>query len=191
MNTRQATYTQTGLNPEKWISEHYNYLFNYARKKVEHTYLIEELIQETFFSALKSMKNYKQKASERTWLTAILKHKIVDHYRKRNTARGAIEKQMISDEDYKVLYNRELSEDLFFESDYYKNSSYTDLQNKVLADIGKLPRRQADVFTMRVIRGFETETICEKLNITRDNVWVLMLRARRNLSISLGETLGR
>ena len=39
-------------------------------------------------AGLKSMKHFKGEASERTWLIAILKRKIIDYYRKINSAKG-------------------------------------------------------------------------------------------------------
>ncbi len=47
--------------------------------------MAKDLVQETFFAGFKSAKNYKGDATERTWLIAILKRKIIDHYRKINS----------------------------------------------------------------------------------------------------------
>lgn len=185
----KSAKVKTSLNPEKWVSLYYDYFYNYTKSRVADSYAVEELIQETFFSGLKSMKNYKNNASERTWLISILKHKIIDHYRKCNTIKGTIEKRMISKEDYKEIYHKELSDEVYFDNEVQDPVYYSELRKKVIMNLKKLPKNQADVFTMRVLNGFETETICEKLNITKDNVWVLMWRARKNLSTSLAGSL--
>jgi len=43
------------------------------------------LVQECFLSALKSRQHFRGESSERTWLTAILKRKVIDFYRKQTT----------------------------------------------------------------------------------------------------------
>ena len=46
----------------------------------------EELVQETFLSALDGLATFRAEASERTWLFVILRRKIIDHYRRQARA---------------------------------------------------------------------------------------------------------
>ena len=73
------------IHPHKWIELYSDYLFNYTITRVNDREIAKDLIQDTFFAGLKSMKNFKGEASERTWLISILKRKIIDHYRKINS----------------------------------------------------------------------------------------------------------
>lgn len=175
------------LNPDHWISNYYNYLFNYSRTRISDTYVIEEIIQETFFAGLKSMKNFKNKSSERTWLTAILKNKIVDYYRKCNSNKGVIERRMLSCEDYKERYNKELLDEVSINLGYYDQTQYDELQEKISSSLEKLPKRQARVFKMRIVDELKTEAVCEELNISRNHAWVLMARAKKNMIINLSK----
>ncbi|WP_394747578.1 RNA polymerase sigma factor [Spongiimicrobium salis] len=177
--------SQRELNPEQWIPNYYDYLYNYTRKRVNSPYVIEELIQETLLSGLKSMKNYKSLATERTWLLCILKNKIIDYYRSKNTKKGMVEKHMISKEDYKELYNRELADDYCFDFSYQNLYPSSDIEDMVIKYLETIPKKQAQVFKMRVFDDFATETICEKLEISKDNAWSLMWKAKTNLSIGL------
>ncbi|MCB0434237.1 MAG: RNA polymerase sigma factor, partial [Mangrovimonas sp.] len=79
------------LNPDTWIDKYSDYLFNYTISRVNDREIAKDLVQETFFAGLKSMKNFKGEASESTWLISILKRKIIDHYRKINSAKGKAE----------------------------------------------------------------------------------------------------
>ena len=63
------------LNPNKWIDLYADYLFNYTISRVNDREIAQDLVQETFLAGLKSMKNFKGEASERTWLISILKRK--------------------------------------------------------------------------------------------------------------------
>ena len=66
------------INPNDWINQYSDYLFNYTITRVNDRETAQDLVQDTFFAGLKSMKNFKGEASERTWLVAILKRKIID-----------------------------------------------------------------------------------------------------------------
>jgi len=76
--------SKTPLNPESWVDQHGDYLYSFARFRVRDQAAAEDLVQETFIAALQNHKNYKGQASERTWLTAILKNKIIDYLRKQS-----------------------------------------------------------------------------------------------------------
>jgi RNA polymerase sigma-70 factor, ECF subfamily len=47
--------------------------------------------------------------------------------------------------------------------------------------LDKLPPRVADVFMMREMDQQETSEICEALNISQSNLWVMLHRARMAL----------
>ena len=76
------------IDPNKWIELYSDYLFNYTISRVNNREIAKDLIQDTFIAGLKSMKNFKGDASERTWLISILKRKIIDYYRKINSNKG-------------------------------------------------------------------------------------------------------
>ena len=70
------------LHPNTWVDLYADYLFNYAVTRVNDSEIAKDLVQDTFIAGLKSAKNFKGEAAERTWLIAILKRKVIDHYRK-------------------------------------------------------------------------------------------------------------
>ena len=83
--------TENSLNPASWVDKYADYLFNYAVVRVSDAEIAKDLVQETFLAALKSAKNYQGAASERTWLIAILKRKVIDYYRKINSKKGTLD----------------------------------------------------------------------------------------------------
>jgi len=173
------------LNPNQWFSNYYQYLFNYARTRVSDDYTTQELIQETFLSALKSAKNFQNKSTERTWLTSILKYKIIDHYRRNNTYKGVIEREMLSSDEYEAMHFSELPDDSSLcPADNYENDSKS-IKQCVLDSLEKLPKQQSKVFKMKMIDNVENDTICKSLNISINNLWVLMYRAKRSLAVQL------
>ncbi|WP_203258077.1 sigma-70 family RNA polymerase sigma factor [Hyunsoonleella ulvae] len=166
------------IDPNKWIDLYSDYLFNYTITRVSDREIAQDLVQETFLAGLKSMKNFKGEASERTWLISILKRKIIDHYRKINSNKGKAE--------VRINYNDADSEGDWLEervADPFDKTAEDNLQNNELGDaihncLGKLPQKQADVFKMKTILNYETEVICNELDITASNLWVIIHRAR-------------
>src|ERR1700750_2682380 len=73
------------LDPHQWVKAHADYLYAYTIKRIDDTELARDLVQETFLAALEKVKNFEGRSSERTWLTAILKNKIIDVYRKKSS----------------------------------------------------------------------------------------------------------
>lgn len=170
------------LKPDQWIDLYADYLFNYTITRVSDHEIAQDLVQDTFLAALKSAKNYKGDASERTWLISILKRKIIDHYRRINSKKGKAEVRM-------GFVNDEESEGDWLEKKVKDPSGLnaeSEMENEELglaihACLSKLPSKQAEVFKMKTIDGFDTETICNDLNITASNLWVIVHRARTSL----------
>jgi len=170
------------LNPNKWVDAYADYLFNYAIGRISDAEVAKDLVQETFLAGLKSAKNYKGDAAERTWLIAILKRKVIDHYRKINSKKGKAEVRMnySSQSDAEGDWLEEQVADPFstFENSTIENE---ELGLAIQSCIGKLPKKQAMVFTMKTIQGISTEDICNELEINPSNLWVMIHRARTAL----------
>ena len=174
------------INPNKWIDLYSNYLFNYTISRVSDRAIAQDLVQDTFLAGLKSMKNFKGQASERTWLVSILKRKIIDHYRKINSNKGKAEVRMTynSDSETEGDWLEERVADPFDKTaeDTLENIELGTAINKCLE---KLPEKQATVFEMKTILNYETEAICNELNITASNLWVIIHRARTAMASCL------
>jgi RNA polymerase sigma-70 factor (ECF subfamily) len=140
------------LDPNKWIDLHSDYLFNFTISRVNDREIAKDLVQDTFFAGLNSMKNFKGEASERTWLISILKRKIIDHYRKINSKKGKAEVRM--------SYNSDENEGDWLEeriADTYEKNAEENLINSELEDaiyncLSKLPKKQARTLGARLWR---------------------------------------
>ncbi|MCK0108747.1 sigma-70 family RNA polymerase sigma factor [Flavobacteriaceae bacterium S0825] len=171
------------INPNKWIDLYSDYLFNYTITRVRDRETAQDLVQETFFAGLKSMKNFKGQASERTWLISILKRKIIDYYRKINSNKGKAEVRMnlnFDGENEGDWLEQRVADP--FDKTAENNLENTELGLAIHDCISKLPAKQAEVFKMKTLLGYETETICNELGITASNLWVIIHRARTSLA---------
>ncbi|PKA83440.1 RNA polymerase sigma-70 factor (ECF subfamily) [Ulvibacter sp. MAR_2010_11] len=170
------------LHPETWVDRYSDYLYNYTIVRVNDHEVAQDLISETFLAGLKSQKNFKGEASERTWLISILKRKIIDHYRKSNSKKGKAEVRM--------TYNDDDAEGDWLEervSDPFDKTAEDTMVNEelglaILNCLEGLNEKQAIIFKMKTIEGFDTEAICNEFNITPSNLWVIIHRARKAMA---------
>jgi RNA polymerase sigma-70 factor (ECF subfamily) len=170
------------LNPDQWVDNYADYLYNYTIVRVNDHIVAQDLISETFLAGLKSKKNFKGEASERTWLISILKRKIIDYYRKINSKKGKAEVH--------IAYRDEDSEGDWLEenaADPFDKTAEDTMENKelglaILECLDKLPQKQATIFKKKTIENFDTEAICKEYNITPSNLWVIIHRARKTLA---------
>ncbi len=168
------------LDSEAWVDRYGDALFHFALARVNNREVAEDLVQETFLAAVKSQENFKGHSSEKTWLFGILKHKVIDHYRKRKN----------------IIYEQDLGRapdnlDDFFDAkgawqirpEHWSANPGKSQEVKEFIDhfyrcLSELPKRSADVFAHREIDGLSTREICNLLDITSSNCWVILYRTR-------------
>ena len=173
------------LDPNKWVDRYSDYLFNYTIVRVNDREVANDLISETFLAALKSAKNFKGEASERTWLISILKRKIIDYYRKINSRKGKAEVKINYSDDYND--GEWLEEQV---ADQFDRTAEDEMENTelglaILECLDSINEKHAEIFKRKTIDGADTEAICNEFNITPSNLWVIIHRARTALAACL------
>ena len=156
------------------------YLLRYAAMELRNPETAEDCVQEALLAALSAEASFEGRSNLRTWLTGILKHKIVDAIRRASRERPVedMEDGAISDVDA-----------LFDETGHWRealqpweNPDGALHQKQFLlaleSCLGGLPARTAQVFMLREHLGLETGEICKELGLTATNCWVLLYRAR-------------
>jgi RNA polymerase sigma-70 factor (ECF subfamily) len=158
-----------------------SYLLRYAALQLRDAAAAEDAVQETLLAALAGETSFAGRSNLRTWLTGILKHKIVD------TIRRSSREPTLPEEDFDALFD---ARGHWIEMPSAWPDPDTSLGQKqffaVLEDcLAKLPAKTARTFMMREHMGFETDDICKELAITPTHCWVLLHRARLALRICL------
>ncbi len=69
-------------SPDNWVDDHGNALYSYALVRLRDKHQTEEMVEETFLAALQARERFSGRSSLRTWLIGILKHKILDQFRR-------------------------------------------------------------------------------------------------------------
>lgn len=157
------------------------YLLRYASLQLRDAHAAEDAVQEALVAALAGEASFEGRANLRTWLTGILKHKIIDAIR-----RMSREATLLPEADTAEF------DALFDQSGHWIEPppAWTDpdaaLEQKrffaaLEACLQRLPQKIAQTFMMREHLGLETGEICKELAITPTHCWVLLYRARMAL----------
>lgn len=181
--------TEHTLNPDLWNVEHRDALLRFALQRVKDYGTAEDLVQETFLSAWHGRHHFRGDCSERTWLTGILRNKVIDHYRRRarRPAVLATDLETSESEGSGILSWIDRQPDL---EDRYRPGAATE-RHEFMTDleraIDRLPAKMGIAFRMRELQGRSTEEITRELNISKANLWVLIHRAKQTLGESLAD----
>lgn len=171
----------------EWLTVYGDDLYAYALGRVENSQVAEELVQETFLAAIKNHEQFQDRAMPRTWLLAILRHKLINHYRQRVKR----PRQSLDDVE-RVDYFGKKGEWKEPPAGWPKQPDDS-LESHELWEIFRkclslLPGPLAEVFVLRVIDEVKSENICKAMKLSASNFAVRMHRARLALRSCLGKT---
>jgi RNA polymerase sigma-70 factor, ECF subfamily len=159
-------------------------LMRFAQLQLRNDTLAEDAVQDTLLAVLEKPESFSGMSSFRTYVTGILKFKIID------CLRASTKEKQISVED-----DESESDviDSLFKADGHTVSmpaawgapeatlEQKDFFRVLEICLEKLPAQTARVFMMREWLDLDTEEICKELGLSTSNLWVLLYRARLRL----------
>ncbi|MCF6248992.1 MAG: sigma-70 family RNA polymerase sigma factor [Desulfobacula sp.] len=167
-------------NPSDWVEKYGDYLYAFAFYRVKDDILAQDLVQDALMGALKSKDKFKGTSSEKTWLTGIIKHKIIDAIRKKYRETAFEDKAL----DFRTRENAFNDKGMWKTGPRKWASNPEELLNQkdfltvVNKCFGELPDRPGRALAMKELDGETTKTICKVLNVSSTNAWVILHRAR-------------
>ncbi len=186
MSTTPAAFGAS--DPDRWVDAHADRLFRYALTRLRRREDAEDAVQETLLAALQARRDFRGDSAELTWLTGILRHKIVDRIR---LAVRAEANTSLSDGE-EALWSGSMQHWVnppkFWSGDPAHLCEDEEFWQQVRNCFGALPERQAQVFALRTFDGLEAEDICKQTGVTATNLWVLLHRARLRLRACLEQS---
>ena len=146
----------------------------FARSRLLDKTLAQDMVHDVFEAVISGRANFAGRAELRSWLTAVLKNKIVDliRYRVRFESEGGIG-PIAGDEMIGRLSCQRPSPDVLAENRQYLQAT--------LAHIDQLPVELRDVMRLRVLEDKSRDAVCKTLNITETCFYVRLYRARKQL----------
>jgi RNA polymerase sigma-70 factor (ECF subfamily) len=187
MRNNAQDITTQGPDPGRWLQEYGDTLFRYALRRLHNTAHAEDVVQETLLAAFQARASYSGRASEKTWLTGILKHKIIDFIRKQVRESTVDDINALSD----AAGNGSI--DKLFDARGHWLHPPQDWGNpdKALHNhqfiaifahcLEHLKPAHAQIFSLKELAGQSIDEICKELDITATNCSVMLYRARMGL----------
>lgn len=159
-------------------------LLRIARLQLRNDTWAEDVVSETFIAALEGAANFAGQSQVKTWVVGILKHKIIDQFRK-TSREVSVDAQMEAAEveTFDELF-RDDGHRLQKPADWgnpEETLSRTQFLEILQLCIDKLPANLGRIFMMREWLEYETDQICKELSITSTNCFVMLYRARMRL----------
>ena len=179
--------TKVTVDPAHWLDQYGDYLYRYALMRVRDAAIAEDILQETLLAAFSSFQNHAGRSSERTWLVGIMKHKVVDYFRR--VGRMTQFQLTIDDEESESFENsgpwrghwREDQAPVSWPVDAATVLESREFWEAFDRCLSQLPQQIAIAFTLREIDGLSANEICEILQITPNNLFVILHRGRAKL----------
>jgi RNA polymerase sigma-70 factor (ECF subfamily) len=167
------------------VESHRPYLLRIATLQLRSRDAAEDAVQETIVAAFVGRAGFDGRSTLRTWLTGILKHKIVDAIRRRQrepVAEASLANEVELD-DFEGLFGpdgawQEAPADWGDPEAALGRREFMEVLDRCLDG---LPPNTARVFLMREVMGLSGDEICKELRITPNNLWVILYRARMSL----------
>jgi len=151
---------------------HRNYLVRFAQRKLRDPLMAEDAVHDVFEAVLSGRAVFAGRAALRSWLTAVLKNKIVDSVR-RNVSMDSLDDIDGDDSAAHAIACPQPRPDEIAEQQQ--------LLAIVLQRIESLPPGLRAVMRLRVLEEQSTEDVCRELGISEDNLFVRLHRARKQL----------
>ena len=176
------------------VETHRGYLLRFAIAKLRDREPAEEVVQEALLAALEGVGGFAGQSSLRTWLTSILKFKIIDFQRRIISERAQL---AVAPEESDGA-DPQWMERMYDASGHWNPalgewaSPDGALEQKQFFDVfercmDRLPAATSRVFFKREVMGIDTGDICKDEAISASNCWVMLHRAR----LALRECLDR
>lgn len=159
-------------------------LLRFATLQLGNAAQAEDVVQDALIAVLEKPERFAGQSTLRTYVTGIMKYKIIDVLRAGGRMRQIETFDDQSDAD---------AIDALFAADGHALQAPRDWGNPdatfeqqdffrvMQICLDKLPAQTARVFMMREWLDFDTDEICKELGITTANIWVILYRARVRL----------
>jgi len=150
------------------VNRYKNKAFSLLKRMLKNEFEAEEVLQDCFLKAYKSLINFKGESKFSTWFYRIVYNTALTRL---SSQKRKTETEMTSVEDHFNL-----------ESEYGSDEiEKTDMKEFIHDLIGKLPERYTAIITMFYLNEMSIEEISEVMGLTISNVKVMLHRSRNSL----------
>ena len=168
-----ATARHDGGIPVSWndMIGHRDYLVRFARRKLHDPALAEDAVHDVFEAVISGRASFAGRAALRSWLTAILKNKVIDVIRQR-ARYDSIDVDEQEDDAPQMECAMARPDEL---------AEQRELLKQTMQRIHDLPQGLRDVMQFRVLQDESSQAVCQRLRISEASLFVRLHRARKQL----------
>ncbi len=153
---------------------HRDYLVRFAKRKLQDATLAEDVVHDVFEAVMTGRASFGGRSALRSWLTAVLKNKIIDviRHRVRFDSLGSMDP------------DADDAETQHWECPQPRPDAQAEQRQRLqqtLARIDQLPQGLRDVMQFRVLEDESSEEVCQRLHISEASLFVRLHRARKQL----------
>lgn len=149
-------------------NRYYRGMYNVSYRIVKDSAVAEDVMQESFLSALTKLDSFKGEVSFGAWLKRIVVNNSIHEYRKQ------IKRQQVDIQN--IMYKIEDNEV------YVSDSGEVQLKaQKVMDTMKQLKDNYRISLTLHLIEGYDYEEICQIMNISYANCRTMISRAKESL----------
>jgi RNA polymerase sigma-70 factor (ECF subfamily) len=159
--------------PAAELIAHRPYLVRFAMRKLRDSALAEDAVHDVIEAVLSGRARFAGRAALRSWLTAVLKNKIVD------TLRRSSPHETLDGDDgepsgpaHGVACLQPRPDEI---------AEQRQALARALAGIERLPPTLRDAMRLRIVEDRSTASVCAELGISEENLFVRVHRARKQL----------
>jgi RNA polymerase sigma-70 factor (ECF subfamily) len=149
-------------------------LVRFAQRRLLDPVLAEDVVHDVFEAVISGRAAFGGRSALRSWLTAILKHKIVDLVRQR-AGLHSLDESAHDDDDgpgQEIECPQPRPDEV---------AEQRERLARTLERIDTLPAGLRDAMRLRVLHDQPTDEVCRTLAISEENLFVRLHRARRQL----------
>jgi RNA polymerase sigma-70 factor, ECF subfamily len=155
------------------LVSHRPYLVRFALRKLRDAALAEDAVHDVIEAVLSGRARFGGRAALRSWLTAVLKNKIVDTLRRGDHHHDALDDDEGGEGAAHGVACLQPRPDEIAEQ--------RQELARVLAGIDRLPPTLREAMRLRIVEDRSTESVCAELGISEENLFVRVHRARKQL----------
>ena len=158
-------------------------LVRYARSRLLNPAHAEDAVQETLLAAIERIDSFSGASSLSSWLTGILKHKIVDCVRR--SARDQWHEMdndgtPLNADDFDIARAEHSSGSVGW-GDPERELARRQCLEALERCVRELPERTAETLFLRAVIGLNTDETCRALAVSETNCAVMLHRARARI----------
>jgi RNA polymerase sigma-70 factor (ECF subfamily) len=155
------------------VERHSGTVYNLALRLMKDAQEAEEVLQETFISAYRSLDRFEGRSQLGTWLYRIAYNAALMRLRKRHLTTSSLDEPMVNDEGEALP--RQLVDWASLPDDIVLSGELRDVLDEA---VDALPQTLRTVFVLRDIEGLSTAETAQALELSETNVKVRLHRAR-------------